>query len=354
MVPERLSERSVRFLLAALVLLLALSVLIVWPFLSGTVFALVLGFLLHPFYRRILRVVRWRPVAAGIVLILVLVSIVGPLVFIGYRFANDAAALAQQASAGDGGFRGAAVRALTGLGLDETLAQDVVGRLVASSVDFLKAAALPTITAILGVLVNVAVFFFLLYFVLTDGEKLLAFAHAALPLPPQRRKHLLATIGSRTRALFMGTFLVSILQGVLAGIGWWFFGSPAPFFWGFVITFLTILPGGAPFLILVPAGVLAVLQGSYFAGVGLLVYGTLIVGTVDNLVRPFIVGRSSNVHPAVVFLGTLGGIAAFGATGFIVGPLIVSMVGPVLAEWAVERKTVAAENEAPPPSAPDA
>ena len=244
------------------------------------------------------------------------------------------------------------MRALTELGLNEALARDVVGRIVASSVDFLKSAALPTITALLGVLVNIAVFFFLLYFVLTDGEKLLAFVRAALPLPPERREHLLATIGSRTRALFLGTFLVSILQGVLAGVGWWFFGFPAPFFWGFVITFLTILPGGAPFLILVPAGVLAILQGDYFAGVGLLAYGTLIVGTVDNLARPFIVGRSSNVHPAVVFLGTLGGIAAFGATGFIIGPLIVSMVGPVLAEWAVERKTVAAEPESPPSAPP--
>jgi predicted PurR-regulated permease PerM len=298
--------------------------------------------------------VRWRPVAATIVLLLVLVSIVGPLAFIGYRLTLDAAALAQEASSGDGGFEGAAVRALTGLGLSEAAARDAIGRAVASGADLLKAAALPTITALLSVLVNIAVFFFLLYFVLTDGERMAAFVRAALPLPKGRSEILLGTIAGRTRALFLGTFLVSIVQGVLAGLGWWFFGFPAPFFWGFVITFLTILPGGAPFLILVPAGVLALLQGNYFAGIGILVYGAVVVGTVDNLARPYIVGRSSDVHPAIVFLGTLGGLAVFGATGFIIGPLVVSMVGPVLAEWAVERRAVA-EGEpepAPPPPPP--
>lgn len=336
--------RARRFLVAAIVVLLGVSVLIVWPFLSGTVFALVLGYLLRPTYERVLRVVRWRPVAGALVLLLVLVSIVGPLLFIGYRLVQDARALVEQQN--EGGFDQAAIDGLAALGVPEATARDLISRAVASATEWLASAAIPTLTAILGVLVNVAVFFFLLYFVLTDGPRLATFVRRAMPLPPDRAGALMRTIGGRVRALFLGTFLVSIIQGVAAGLGWWYFGFPAPFFWGFVITFLTILPGGAPMLVIAPAGILAILQGNVFAGVGILVYGALIVGTIDNLARPFVVSRGSDVHPAIVFLGTLGGIAAFGATGFIIGPLLMSMLGPVIAEWQYERGAAPAGPEA--------
>lgn len=351
---ESADVRANRFLAAILIGLLALGLIITLPFISGTIFALVLGYLLHPLYKRILRAVRWRPIAASLVLLIVLASLVAPILFISYKLASDASALA--ASGGSGTIQ-AAVDVLALVGLDEASARDVVARAIAAGTTALQAAAIPTLTAVATIIVNIAVFFFLLYFVLTDGERFIGFIRHSMPLADARCNHLFATVGARVRALFLGTFLVSVIQGVVAGLGWWYFGFPAPFFWGFVITFLAILPGGAPFIVLVPASIIAIVQGNTYAGVGLLVYSTVVVGTVDNLARPFIVSRGSDVHPAVVFLGTLGGIAAFGVTGFILGPLFLSMLDPVLEEWELQRNPNRPAEEpppAPPPPASDA
>lgn len=188
------------------------------------------------------------------------------------------------------------------------------------------------------VVASLIVFFFLLFFVLRDGPALVEAVRRFTPLRERSKDRLLALVGRRTRAIVLGTFLVSVLQGVASGIGWWVFGFPAPFFWGFVITLVAVLPFGAPFLILVPASILAIVQGDLWQGIGLLAYSIVVVGLIDDLVRPWVVGRHSGIHPAIVLVGTLGGLVVFGASGFVLGPLLLGLVGPVLEAWADDRE----------------
>lgn len=334
-------RRGARFLLGLLAVLAVASVFVVRPFLSGIIFALVLGFLLQRPYRAVLRVVRWRPVAATLVILGVAIVLVAPLAFLSYRLVQDVARLLADLEAG-GGAGAAALRLLEGLGFSDDVARQILAQLIEGLAGLAKAGILPTLGVLASTLANLGVFVFLLYFILVEGERFASLLREAMPLSRERANHLMVTVGGRVRALFLGTFLVALLQGTLATLGWWLFGLPNPFFWGFVMTVLAVLPAVGPPLVLVPAGLWLISQGHLGAGIGIIAYGVVFVSLVDNLVRPLIVGRSSDVHPALVLVGTLGGLALFGATGFLLGPLILGMILPVLAEWEATR--------APPPA----
>ena len=324
-------RRASRFLLTAVAVLAVASLFVIWPFLTGTIFALVVGYLLQRPFHALARVVRYRWLAALLLVLAVLVAVVVPIVIIAWELVQEARTLL--ADGGAGGYTDALVVALARFGVEEAQARQLLSDALAALGNVVKAGALGTLGALAGVLANVGIFVFLLYYVLVGGDALAAFVRRAMPLEENRRDHLMHTIGQRVRALFLGTFLVSVIQGVAAGLGWWFFGFPSPVFWGFVMTILAVIPAVGPILVMLPAGIVALAQGDMFAGIGIIVWGLVVVGLIDNLTRPYIVGRSSDVHAGVVLLGTLGGLVVFGATGFIIGPLLLSMVAPLLQEW---------------------
>ena len=325
-------ERSGRFLLVALVILAVAGLFIVKPFLTGAVFALVVAFLLQRPFRWLSRTLR-SDVAAGILIVLLtVVVIVAPFVGIAYAIADDAVDVAR-AIERNGGVEAGAVRGLARLGVPEATAMQIYDDAVAKLGETAQASVLPTLGAIGSAAANIGIFVFLLYFLLVEGRALGRYVGRAMPLAAARRDHLMAQVGNRVRALFLGTFLVAIVQGTIATIGWWLLGFPAPIFWGFVMTILSVIPAIGPVIVMIPAGIFAIVQGDVWQGVGLIVYGGTVVTFSDNLVRPCLVGRSSGVHPALVRLGTLGGLLVFGTTGFILGPLVLSTVAPVLQEW---------------------
>jgi predicted PurR-regulated permease PerM len=155
-----------------------------------------------------------------------------------------------------------------------------------------------------------------------------------MPLDEKRRDRLLKRTGERLEAIILGTILVSLVQGIAAALGWWVLGFPAPVFWGFVMTVLAIIPFFGPFMVLIPAGVIWILLGETFAGVALIVWALVLVGLIDDVLRPYVIGRRSKVHAGVILVGILGGIHVFGISGFVLGPLLLGLLAPVLAEWA--------------------
>lgn len=325
-------RRSSRFLIVLLAFLAIASAFVIWPFLTGTLFALVLGFLLQRPYKALLRVVRWKPLAAALILLVVLIVVVAPLVFVSWKLFQDATALVRDMDAG-GGFEATLIDMMVGAGVPPDRAADLLAQGLAKAGEMAQGVLLAGLGRLVSAAANIGVFFFLLYFMLTEGERLLHFARQAMPLAPDRSAHLFQTVGGTVRALFLGTFLVAGIQGVVATLGWWLFGLPNIAFWGFVMTLLAVIPAVGPSIIMVPAGVILILQGHTLAGIGVIVYALVVVGLVDNFTRPFIVGRSSDVHPGIVLLGTVGGLALFGLTGFIIGPLVLSLIKPVIQEW---------------------
>lgn len=322
--------RSRRFLLGSLLVLVLASLLILAPFLSGTLFALVGGFLLQRPFRALARWVRWRPLAAFLLVLLVVVAICLPLALATWRLVGETQAILERAS--EGGFSAGIRDALTAFGVSEAAAARLVTEGTAQAQTFLQESALDALGKLPRGLANVGIFVLLLYFAILAGEDIGRRLRRTIPLPEARRDRLLRTVGQRVRALFLGTFLVALIQGIAATLGWWLLGFPNPLFWGFVMTVLAVIPVVGPILVMAPAGALAILDGRLFAGAALIVYGLVVVGLIDNLARPFVIGRSSSIHPALVLLGTLGGLVLFGITGFILGPLILSMVAPLLDE----------------------
>jgi predicted PurR-regulated permease PerM len=324
--------RAARFLLVALLILAIAALFIIKPFLTGAVFALVVGFLLQRPYTSLARRLHSRIAAATLLVLGTVVVVVAPFVAIVYAILDDAVEVVRAIERA-GGLQNGAVGALARMGVPAETAQQLYADALAGLATLAQASVIPTLTRLGSAAANIGVFVFLLYFLLVEGRTLAQYVGRAMPLPAERRKHLMAQVSGRVRALFLGTFLVALVQGTIATIGWWALGFPTPIFWGFVMTILAVIPAIGPVIVMIPAGIIAIAQGDLWQGIGLIAYGVIVVSMSDNLVRPFIVGRTSGVHPALVLLGTLGGLLVFGTTGFVLGPLVLSMIEPVLTEW---------------------
>jgi predicted PurR-regulated permease PerM len=188
-------------------------------------------------------------------------------------------------------------------------------------VDFLSAKAIGTISFILMFFI----FLYTSYFFLIDGRKLLNRILYYLPLDDSKERRLLERFTSVTRATLKGTAVIGVLQGGLAGLAFAVVGIDAAAFWGTVMSVLSIIPGLGSALIWLPAAIILAVGGNYLKAVGLTAFCGLVVGSLDNLLRPRLVGKDTQMHDLMIFLGTLGGIAFFGLIGFIIGPIVAAL-----------------------------
>jgi len=170
-----------------------------------------------------------------------------------------------------------------------------------------------------------SVMIYLLFFFLRDGEKIIAIIIRALPLGDKREKILLSKFAEVSQATIKGTFVVGIIQGSLGGLAFWMLGIKAAILWGVIMIILSILPAVGSIIVWLPAAVFLILSGSWIKGIILILFGSLIIGLVDNFLRPILVGRNTKMPDYLVLLSTLGGLAMFGISGFIIGPIIASL-----------------------------
>ena len=182
-----------------------------------------------------------------------------------------------------------------------------------------------------GFFVGLGVMLYLVFFLFRDGERMLASIKTAIPLAPAEAQKLFGTFTLTVRATVRGDILTAMLQGALGGLGFWVLGVRAPILWTVLIAFLSLFPVFGAALIWVPMAGYFLVNGMVWQGVALLLYGTLVISLVDNIVRPRLVGQAIRMPDYVVLVSTLGGIATFGMQGFITGPVVAAMF---LAVWA--------------------
>ncbi|MEM1040991.1 MAG: AI-2E family transporter [Bacteroidota bacterium] len=177
--------------------------------------------------------------------------------------------------------------------------------------------------------VNVLILFvltlYLLFFFLRDGDRLIEGLIRALPLGDPRERKLFARFAQVSRATVKGTLVVGIVQGTLGGLLFWVLGLGAPVLWGVVMTILSMLPAVGSALVWGPAAVYLIATGSVAKGIILIAVGALLIGLVDNVLRPLLVGRDTQLPDYVILFSTLGGIVAFGLSGFVIGPIIAGL-----------------------------
>jgi predicted PurR-regulated permease PerM len=193
------------------------------------------------------------------------------------------------------------------------------------------------------------VFFFLmlylLFFFLRDGPRLLEGLVRALPFGDERERHLLERFAEVSRATIKGTLVVGIAQGMIGGLAFAILGIGSPVLWGVVMALLSILPAVGPALVWLPAAIVLIASGEIVAGVALILVGVFIIGLVDNLLRPILVGRDTRMPDYLILLSTLGGLVGFGLAGIIIGPIIAAFF---LSIWQMAER----EFKAPTPTEP--
>jgi len=173
--------------------------------------------------------------------------------------------------------------------------------------------------------IRLSIMLYLLFFLLRDGRALAERIREAIPLRGEQEAALFTRFADVVRATVKGGILVAMAQGTLGGIAFWFLGIHAALLWAVLMAFLSLIPAIGSALVWAPVAIYFLATGAIWQGVGLIVYGVLVIGLVDNLLRPYLVGKGSKLPDYIVLISTLGGIEAFGLNGFVIGPLIAAM-----------------------------
>ena len=197
-------------------------------------------------------------------------------------------------------------------------------------------------------LVSFVVTLYLAFFLLRDGAQLSARIHDAVPLAETHKRRLLSKFTTVIRATVKGNVLVAVAQGTLGGLAFWFLGVHGALLWAVVMAFLSLLPAIGAALVWLPVAVGFLLSGHLWQGIGLIAWGALVIGLVDNVLRPILVGKDTAMPDYVVLVSTIGGMAIFGINGFVIGPVIAAMF---MACWDI---FASARTSTPPPVAPPA
>ena len=322
-----LKRHSKYFFLGSFVLITIISAIIAWPFVSAVFGGVVLGYFFFPVYSFILKRLKNESLSAFIASILVLVILVVPFLFIGNAIFNESAKFFFT------------VRDINFEDLGEVI-NKYLGDFLGENIDisaFLKDALNKVSVGILqGIdkfvldipqkILSGFVMLFLLFYLFKDGKKLLFSIKEGLPLKRKYKEDIAKKFNDTIYATMYGIVLTAIIQGIIASIGFWIFDVSSPILWGVVMIILAMLPFIGAAFIWFPAALFKLASGETTNGIGLLLYGLFIVSTIDNIIRPKIIGSRSKVHPALILIGALGGIKLFGLIGVIVGPLILAIL----------------------------
>ncbi len=200
-----------------------------------------------------------------------------------------------------------------------------VGELVGSVSQFLISGLSSATVVTVTFLLQLFIFLYTMYFFLMDGDKLLARIMYYLPLEEHDERRLLGRFTSVTRATLKGTAVIGILQGGLAGLAFAVVGIPSAVFWGTIMVVLSVIPGIGTGLVWAPAAIILAATGHVGAAIGLAVFCGLVVGSLDNILRPRLVGKDTQLPELLIFFGTLGGIFFFGVLGIIIGPIVAAL-----------------------------
>ena len=321
-----------------LILVAAISVAFVAmirSFLVTILLAAIFAGLSYPVYQWMLRRLGGRRAMAAIAtLVLLLALVIAPLLAVLGAGATEALRVSETIRPGlqrlvdQPGEIDRLLRAVPGYQHIEPYRGQILtkaGELVGGTSAFFFAALSATTRATGLFVFHFFVLLYTMFYFLTGGPALLEAVLAYLPLTDADKQRMVGKFVSVTRATLKGTVLIGALQGLLGGVAFWAAGLDGAIFWGTAMTVLSIVPGIGGALVWVPASIILVATGEVWRGIGLALFCALIVGSVDNVLRPRLVGQDTKMHELLIFFSTLGGLLLFGAMGFILGPILAAL-----------------------------
>jgi predicted PurR-regulated permease PerM len=310
------------------------------PFFGPILWAVLLAFLLHPLNVRLRKRMRERSgAAAGVLTLSVALGLAVPATVLVVAFAGQASDLAARVSAAATRYRIARPSDVFALPVLQdafrwieqhvpVTSDEVQAWLLEGSKKFLQRLAASSgaiFLGALGALANTVLMLFVLFFFLRDGDGMARRLVRVVPMPEAKKQRLVDHLGSVTKAVVFGTLLTAIIQGASVGIGFVLVRLPSPVVFGAIAAACSLLPVGGTAFVWLPGAMVLAAQGRWGAAIFLAAWGVLLVGVLDNVLRPLFISGRAEITTLPVFFGVLGGLAAFGPIGLFLGPLLLAL-----------------------------
>lgn len=346
---EKRNFEDSTFLLLIVVVTIAFG-WILQPFYGAILWAIVVALIFAPVYRQLTRSLQRPTLAAAILLLLIIAIVILPLTMIAASLVRETSALYAKVQSGEVNFSGYAQQVFDAL---PGWIKGLIARVDVSDLSALKenlsaglmkggqvlapqalSIGLNTFDFVLGL----GIMLYLLFFLLRDGTVLVDRLRRAIPLHEEQKAALFSRFAVVVRATVKGGILVAIVQGSLGGFALWVVGIHAPLLWAVLMMFLSLLPAIGAAIVWLPVAIYLLASGSVWQGLFLIFWGVVIIGLIDNLLRPFLVGKDTKLPDYVVLLSTLGGIEVFGLNGFVIGPIVAAMFMVAWESFTVSRQ----------------
>ena len=311
---------------------------ILWPFSGAILWGTVIAILFAPVYRRLsVSMGQRRTLAALATVTVIIVIVILPLALITALLLEEASSVYARIRSGDlnlgryfqevfDALPAWATNLLDRFGLTNLAAvQEQLSAGLLKASQFLAAQAINIGQNTFAFVISLFLMLYLLFFLLRDGDELSRRIKAAIPLRAEHQRALFEKFTVVIRATVKGNIVVAVLQGALGGLIFWVLGIHAPLLWAVLMGFLSLLPAVGAGLVWLPVAIYFLATGAVWQGSVLIAYGVLVIGLVDNVMRPVLVGQDTKMPDYVVLISTLGGLAIFGVNGFVIGPVIAAM-----------------------------
>ena len=331
-----------------LLLAIGITLMFFWVikgFVMALVMAAVLAGLVHPFYCRVSDLFgKRKSIASAVTVLLSLILVIIPLlVFLGILI-GQAIQISESAGNWLTGQMQQAESLQKQIEEDQDLKhllpyQDEIiakaGQIAGNAASFMVNVLVGSATGAAELFLMLFVMLYAMFYFLINGRAVLDAVLGYTPLSVDEKARLLGTFTSVGRATLKGTLIIGIVQGGLAGLSFWVAGIKGVVFWGAVMTVLSIIPAVGTALVWVPAVIFLILDGQTGAAVGVGLWCAIVVGTADNLLRPLLIGKDTEMPDLLVMVTTLGGLALFGAVGMVIGPIVGALFTSVWGLWGV-------------------
>ena len=315
------------------------------PFLSALITGAIIAYLSYPLYKKTLRYIKNKNFSSLIVAVFIVLILTLPLVIVLGLISKEAYATYISLNQQNLGTNFIKVVCRDESWLSCRTVKSVTNVLPEKNLDYYLQTTIEKITSFIivnfskflasipSILLNFFVMIFVVYYLLKDGELITKRIKNMLPLKESHKQHVLDKFHDVTYAVFYGNISVAILQGILGVIGFLMLGVPSPILWGVVMMLFALMPYFGTAIVWLPAALNLIFIGylqndnsSAIRGVILIFYGILVISSIDNILKPKLIGSKANVHPILVIIGVLGGLNLFGFIGIILGPVMLALL----------------------------
>lgn len=339
------------FFISLAVIALALTIWLFIPFAAPILLAAVFAIVFYPLHSRFARLLPgWPGLTAFISTFLILVIIIAPLIFFGWLVFQESAGVYRSIVNNGNGLHV----------LPETITkiEDVVARffgieqftfntyihteeIVLSILTWVQTNIGELFSRVVEYSVGLFILVLALFSFLRDGKSFVKGIIKISPLNDTFDKQISSRISTAVHSVIVGEVVIALLQGILTGLGFWVFGVPNAAIWGFLAAIAALIPTFGTALVLVPGIAYLMFLVGWLPALGLLIWGSILVGLVDNVLRPIVIDKGMHIHPFLILIAVLGGISIFGPIGFVAGPVILGFLFALLDIYPVILKKLA-------------